>query len=133
MTTDSSYHHAWKEEIIMLKQKGDKKRFEVGVFVQVKAGGKLFGKISGKNGEQRWLVWLVGKDGKLEANDVEKTSRMISSSKDGSLPQMSRSFWGWRLRMMEALRLRLLAMTTRASQLIAETNRTFEQSWHGPL
>jgi hypothetical protein len=62
----------------MSKQKGDKKRFEVGFFVQVKGGGKPFGRISGENGKQRWLVLLVGADGKLEANDVEKTSRMIN-------------------------------------------------------
>jgi hypothetical protein len=31
------------EEIIMSKQKGDMKRFGVGVFVQVKGGGKPFG------------------------------------------------------------------------------------------
>jgi hypothetical protein len=70
------YHPLRKEEIIMSKQKGDKKRFEVGVFVQVKGGAKLFGKISGENGKQRWLVRLVGADGKLEANAAEKTSNI---------------------------------------------------------
>jgi hypothetical protein len=64
ITTNSSYHHPWKEEIIMSKQeKGDKKRFEVGFFVQVKGGAKPFGRISGENGKQRWLVRLVGADG----------------------------------------------------------------------
>ncbi len=54
----------------MSKQKGEKKRFEVGVFVQVKGGGKPFGQISGENGKQRWLVRLVGADGKLEGKAV---------------------------------------------------------------
>jgi hypothetical protein len=57
----------------------------------VKGGAKPFGKISGENGKQRWLVWLVGTDGKLEANDMKKTSRMINIQQER---QMSRSFLG---------------------------------------
>jgi hypothetical protein len=68
------------------QEKRDKKRFEVGVFVQVKGGAKPFGRISGENGKQRWLVRLVGADGKLEANDVEKTSRMINIQQERELP-----------------------------------------------
>jgi hypothetical protein len=68
------------------QEKRDKKRFEVGVFVQVKGGAKPFGRISGENGKQRWLVRLVGADGKLEVNDVEKTSRMINIQQERELP-----------------------------------------------
>jgi hypothetical protein len=70
----------------MAKQKGDKKRFKVGVLVQVKGGGKPFGQISGENGKQRWLVRLFGADGKLEANAVEKTLMMMNILQEQELP-----------------------------------------------
>ena len=76
------------------QEKGDKKRFEVGVFVQVKGGTKPFGRISGENGKQRWLVRLVGADGKLEANDVEKTSRMINIQQEPELPANVKVLFG---------------------------------------
>jgi hypothetical protein len=46
--------------------------------VKVKGGGgkPSYGKISGENGKQRWLVQLVGADGKIEVNAVEKTSNI---------------------------------------------------------
>jgi hypothetical protein len=70
----------------MSKQKGDEKRLDVGVFVQVKGGGKPFGRISGENGKQRWLVWLVGADGTLGADAVEKTLRMMNIQQERELP-----------------------------------------------
>jgi hypothetical protein len=59
----------------------------------VKGGAKPFGKISGKNGKQRWLVRLVA-DRKFETNDVEKTSRMLNIQQEWELPANVKVFFG---------------------------------------
>jgi hypothetical protein len=112
----------------MSEQKGNEKCLDVEVIVELKEGGKPSGRVSGENGKQRWLVWLVGADGKLEANDVEKTSRMINIQQERDLPANVRSFSGWLLRMTEASRSGRLAMTTRASRSIAETSTGLRQT-----
>jgi hypothetical protein len=86
MTTNSSYHHPGKEDIIISMQNGDKKRLDVEGFAQVKEGGQPFSRISGENRKQRWLVWLVEADRKLGANAVEKTLRMTKIQQVWELP-----------------------------------------------
>jgi hypothetical protein len=104
-TTNSSYHHPGREEIIMSKERGDKKRVKVGVYVLVK--GEVMSFLARSLARTESSGGLFGLLGPMES------LKPRSILQEWELPSNVKVLFSWWLGMTEASSLRLQAMMMR--------------------